>query len=879
MDELINRRANAFQHEKRLNGLIFGVFAGFWLGVGTWALDAVILSRAHAYLPWLKFVIGIGFPVIIGGIAGWISAYFDSAPIAVLVWIAAGLGFVWIASHIPFQGLSFAIGFLDPNFAGLDIYPFVQSAQARMSLLYVVVGVLSAIAGGFELFFVESATKASSQFERVFRLLLCFVIFIPIGLIVDDLINASLRVPIQGVDQLIQYARQASQGNLSNDEQRRMGVRAMNIYADFIDQPYRLVLGIYDPQAFEESTVYTDFSGEWGVCSVVVNNPLVCRLSSERYLNKFDCLIRTGSPESCRLVLLPGTTAPIADLFTSLIKPGLKFGILGQQGTVIIAIAEDTEGKQVKCIFREAGDVILDRCSRVHDKAFNITSLVPTIARPTTTSTPSADSQLESTPESNFSSSIPSNEVDQKAALSIPQQVDLPQLQEVPHYAMELVMAADLRSFQAQAEVEFTNLENSDLNELYFHLLPNGDGSYGNGSLRILHTNVNGQEAQPELSLGNSIIKVPLNKSIRPGEKVRVDFQFQGEVPVDFGGAATPSGYGIYNMSDGVLALSGWYPILAVYDDRGWNLEPPSDLGDSVYSDIAFYDVNITLPKDLIVAATGVEIDSQDTDGMIRHHFISGPAREFFIVASSDFEKISAEVEGTKVNSYFKRGDDQAGEVGLDVAVDSIKIFNEKFGMYPYNEFDLVAAPMRNALGVEFPGIVLVASKLYETPEKPDFTVAVAHEVAHQWWYNVVGNDVFTEPWLDEALATYSSSLYYEYGAGPSFAKGYRDYWQTRYDRLLNEGKDDIITASLQHFESLSDPSIYGGVVYTKGALFFNALRQEIGDQAFFQALQTYYRADYFKIAEGDDLLALFEESSGRSLDDFYQKWLFSVNR
>ena len=113
----------------------------------------------------------------------------------------------------------------------------------------------------------------------------------------------------------------------------------------------------------------------------------------------------------------------------------------------------------------------------------------------------------------------------------------------------------------------------------------------------------------------------------------------------------------------------------------------------------------------------------------------------------------------------------------------------------------------------------------------------------------MVGNDVFDSPWLDEGLTTYSSSLYYEFDQSPEFTSGLIGYWQQRYERLRTEGKDDQITASLEHFESLGNPSVYGTVVYTKAALFFRALRQEIGDEAFFAALQRYYQANKYGIA------------------------------
>ena len=355
-----------------------------------------------------------------------------------------------------------------------------------------------------------------------------------------------------------------------------------------------------------------------------------------------------------------------------------------------------------------------------------------------------------------------------------------------------------------------------------------------------------------------------------------IDFEFQGEVPRDFGGAATPAGYGIYNFTNGVLALSGWYPILAVYDDQGWNLDAPSLIGDSVYSDIGFYSLDLTAPEELIIAATGVKVSQQNGSGKQHLHLESGPERDFFLVASADYQVASREVGETTVNSYYFSNSEAAGMKALSIAADSLKIFNEKFGAYPFGELDVVAAPMRNALGVEYPGIFLVAESLYESPEKPDFDVTVAHEVAHQWWYSVVGNDVFDEPWLDEALVTYSSGLYYEDTLGAQYQAGLEQYWQNRYDNQVRDFGDEMVTSSLEYFESLNRPSIYGAIVYVKGALFFKALRAEIGDQAFFQGLQDYYQLRYFQIARAADLLDAFESAAGRDLDAFYQQWLFT---
>jgi aminopeptidase N len=183
---------------------------------------------------------------------------------------------------------------------------------------------------------------------------------------------------------------------------------------------------------------------------------------------------------------------------------------------------------------------------------------------------------------------------------------------------------------------------------------------------------------------------------------------------------------------------------------------------------------------------------------------------------------------------------------------------------------------MRGAAGVEFPGIVLIGDSLYAEYTRPDLAVTAAHEVAHQWWYNLVGNDVIDDPWLDEALTTYSSSLYYEFTQGASAAEILFSHYENRYQQAVDAGADDQITRSETYFENLENPGRYGAIVYAKGMLFFRALRREIGDEAFFSALAQYFNNYKYQIARPDNLLNTFEEAAGRQLDDFYQDWLYS---
>jgi hypothetical protein len=553
-----------------------------------------------------------------------------------------------------------------------------------------------------------------------------------------------------------------------------------------------------------------------------------------------------------------------------------KAALLDQSQAYQLYLAyPNPQGETMSEVWVQSGD-LWAKCTFQTSTTVNCESQ---IARPT------ANSIIEATPVPTevtrpAETSTPITAEEQSQDLSqvlLPDvQTDSSFLQVAPRYAISLTVNFNAHQIEGREIIDYTNAENAALDRLYLRLLPNGHGSYGDGSLDVSKTLLDGKAISTTLSINDSILAIDLPAPLAPGGQTQLELNFSGDVPVDFGGNATPSGYGIYNYSNSIMALANWYPILSVYDSKGWHLDPVSDIGDSVYSDTAFYSVDISAPSDVKVAATGSEISSTAVDAKTtRHHYLSGPARDFFIIMSPNFQKAEQTVDGTQINSYYIPSHEDGGMAALRVAATSLKIYNQQFGPYPFREFDIAEAPMRYAAGVEYPGIVIIGDFLYNQSNQANFVVADAHEVAHQWWYNVVGNDVFAEPWLDEALTSYTSSLYYEFGpGGTTAAQGLIGYWEDRYQKVVQAGKDDAVNESLAHFESINDPTVYSYVVYSKGALFFQALRQEIGDQAFFSALRNYYREYQFRIASGDDLLKIFEQAAGRPLGDFYRKWL-----
>lgn len=442
---------------------------------------------------------------------------------------------------------------------------------------------------------------------------------------------------------------------------------------------------------------------------------------------------------------------------------------------------------------------------------------------------------------------------------------EVKKLPEIPRYNIQVKLDYTNANYGGTARIDYTNLEDVALESIYLRLFPNSGKAYGNGSLEVSLMKVDGREVQTFLSLEDSALEVKLAQPLQIGKQIQINFNFNGLVPRDF----DEEGYGIFNLSRNVMVLAGWFPILAVFDEEGYNLDPSTSIGDSVYSDMAYYNIELTAPDKLKVVSTGILKDSKNISGnQVLYNLTSGPSRDFVLVLSQDFRTISKIVQGTKINTYYLGDHEEAAKDTLEIAINSLKIFNEKFGPYPYTELDIIDAPMNGYLAVEFPSIVLISSLVYGD------TLFTVHEIAHQWWYNVVGNDVIDDPWLDEALTTYSSVIYLEYIEGENNSRQIIEYFENEHKTNVNSGGDDLITEGLDHFESLG-PEHYSLIVYVKGALFFHSVRNTIGDKDFFRSLQDYYELKKYRIASPEDLLDQFKQTSGIDLDALYQEWLY----
>ena len=434
-----------------------------------------------------------------------------------------------------------------------------------------------------------------------------------------------------------------------------------------------------------------------------------------------------------------------------------------------------------------------------------------------------------------------------------------------PHYAMSVVVDYDAGSFAGDLRVEYRNNTGVGLGELFFRLYPNAAGIYGDASIRVTECLVDEQAVATETFVDGTVLFVPLPDPLPPDAQVTVTIAFEGNAEDWVSEAPPPLAYGLLTRSAQALTLTAFYPILALYTEEGWSLDPVFEFGDALMSEASTYDVSLTIPAGITLVSSGTLSDAVERDGSVTYRYAVEGARDFSAVLLDGYEHRDAVVDGVRLRVWFTPEKGRAADVTLDCASDALTLFGDLIGPIRYGEVELAEVPMQRAAGVEFSGLILISSAYAEAPDDTFYDIIVSHEMAHQWFYAGVGNDITEDPWLDESLATYLSYLFLDAFVGSRAASGTLDHWERSYGRARADNPAATMASPIYAFSRSSD---YSALVYSGGALFVHAVRKAIGDGPFFAALASYYAENLGRIATPADLIGAFEASCGCRLTD-----------
>ena len=413
-----------------------------------------------------------------------------------------------------------------------------------------------------------------------------------------------------------------------------------------------------------------------------------------------------------------------------------------------------------------------------------------------------------------------------------------------PHaYEIDVRYEPGRRTVAGTQTLTWENGEGIPIDTLYFHLWPNAEqyARYG-GSIRIGSAAVDGQAAA--FTASNLDLAVPLGREVAPGERVSVTLSFTTQLPAQI----TTRVFG--QDQQGRFNLAHWFPILAVLDDRGWNLHPLPGAAGEPYSENAQYRVRLDVPAGVTVGATGRQLARQEEAGRWRYEYEAPNVKDWVATGGTGLQEYIAMESGVKIRVID--ADAQWSREVAEMTALAMPLFTERFGPYPYPELVITCCN-----GLEYPGL------FYTSRQDPNqyWKVVTWHELAHQWFYGTVGNDQFTEAWLDEGFTRYAERLAVK-EFGPEHLL--RDYRSQALPNLLR------VTSSSAAYH-VNGRQYYAVGVYNRAAVALEELERLLGEDRFEQLIRAYVRRFQFRTATTADFIALAEEISGQELTAFFR--------
>ena len=437
-----------------------------------------------------------------------------------------------------------------------------------------------------------------------------------------------------------------------------------------------------------------------------------------------------------------------------------------------------------------------------------------------------------------------------------------------PFYTMDIALTVDddQASISGTLSVKYTNQTPNILNDIVFHLYPNLP-SYG-GQMTVSDVSIDNQSVTPSLDDTLSLLTIPLSTPSNPADTTLIQMNF---VTTVF--AEEINLHAHFSYLNGALALPNFFPLLSVYDiGSGWWQNTAHPTGDAVYSETGFFDVTLTVPLEWITITSGTRIDStENEDAETRtSHYVAPLMRDFALMAYPRYGTLTDTVDGITIDVHYLPGGLNGARSTLEYTTDSVRIFNTLFGHYPFSELDVVET-YTVAGGIVYPGLIVIQSESWNANNSYLQFVAV-HEVAHQWWYSLVGNDQTRFPWVDESLTQYATLLYYGhvYGSNTQNAilSDFEDEWRTYAEAFGDQPLGQPVVDYMHHDDA------YFHIIYQKGPLFFNTLADIYGQNNLVAALATYFSTYRYGIVQPTDLQHSLEQTLNQDLDALFLEWV-----
>lgn len=315
-----------------------------------------------------------------------------------------------------------------------------------------------------------------------------------------------------------------------------------------------------------------------------------------------------------------------------------------------------------------------------------------------------------------------------------------------------------------------------------------------------------------------------------------------------------------FGIAEGVRLFGNALPVVAQRDRTGWRLPPYSTYGESFVSTWAKFSLVLHHPTALKIAASGATTTTADPGGVTSTTTSVIEARDTFWAAGIDFAEETGKTDrGTLVRAWSPReaGADRAD--ALTQAIDAIEQLERRLPDYPYDEYDVIVARIEAGGGMEYPGAVITDASSEVT----------RHETAHQWFYALVGNDQYREPWVDEGMTSFL-----EYSWTTASDRPRPSCFPAR--RFTVPGPTTFITGSMTYWNKHVGQY---GLVYDNPVCAMREVRDTMGTAKFERTMRKLVTVHAKGFLSGAELRRAFNRAGGRKVERLWAKWGLAPGR
>ena len=491
----------------------------------------------------------------------------------------------------------------------------------------------------------------------------------------------------------------------------------------------------------------------------------------------------------------------------------------------------------------------------------------------------------------------------------------------VADYSIDVELFPEQKEISAKETITWINKTNYATKEIQFHFYANAYKS--NKTIFAVGYNISSPETQTYIDVKNfevdgkpnqliyfqpetpnrydsTVAKVFLDRTINPGDSVKIYFDYKMKIPRSVKRMGYASGRNFFFVSQ-------WFPKVGVFENGKWTCSQYYPYL-NFYSDFGKYKVNIKVPKNYVVASTGVVQQKEDNGNSVVFDIVQNGVHDFVWMATDNIlhrNELFTRKDGSQIliqafvqperEKYFRRY--------FDAVKNCLEFFENNIGEYPYQSVSLVDVPRTSASGgMEYPTLFTVSADLFSPPKTGEPEYLVTHEFSHQFFYGLIANNEVYEAWLDEGFTSYiSTKIMYTYYSEileyfkiakyvPIYGLNFLSYNEipiiyTMADirvpqgatRIINYYRNSSIGAIADTSYKLPTRLSYVVNSYNKPELMLLTLERYLGFKKMMSILKEYFDRYKYKHPVGTDFINIVQKNCNEDMSWFFKEFYYSA--